>query len=231
MFEYKEIKADYSAELTFVENSTTLLFDLQKQQQHQSENYTVNSNYTTSETTVIDFIISFSYFAYIYYTPVITFTGAIGNLFSVLVFFRTKLKKLSSSYYLSALCISDTGFLIINFVSWLYIIDIDIYNYNIFCQLFTFLSSFCSALSVWFVVSFTIERFIAVDIPLKRQTMCTIKRAKSILIGLIAVSAIHNLPLLVLSSPVKDSSNSTVVCGIRHGYEVNFHSIKSIYFF
>lgn len=161
----------------------------------------------------------------LYYTPLLSVTGSIGNIISVFVFFRTRLRKLSSSYYLSALCISDTGFLILNFLLWLSLLDIHIYNENYYCQAFTFLSSFCSALSVWFVVAFTIERFIAVMYPLKRQTMCTVKRAKSVLIGLIIVSIVHSFPLLILSAP-RISMDDTTICDIKDGFEVRIHKKK-----
>lgn len=182
-----------------------------------------------SNSTFVDFMISFSENAYLYYTPMLTVTGTIGNVVSVMVFFRTRLRKLSSSYYLSALCISDTGFLLVNFILWLSLFNINIYNRNGCCQLFTFLSGFCSALSVWFVVAFTIERFIAVIYPLKRQTVCTVKRAKSILIGLIFVSAIHSLPLIALSAPAYTSSEPpTIVCEINKGYEVSISKYEFV---
>lgn len=166
------------------------------------------------EETITEFLDKINF----YYTPLLTVTGSIGNVISVLVFFRTRLRKLSSSFYLAALCISDTGFLMVNFLLWLSLLEIHIYNEDIYCQLFTFLSSFCSALSVWFVVAFTIERFIAVMYPLKRQTMCTVKRAKSVLIGLMIVSLIHSFPLLVLSAP--STSMGSTICDIKSGFEV-----------
>lgn len=54
---------------------------------------------------------SVAIFLSIYFTPAITVVGTIGNILSVVVFMRTKLKKLSSSYYLAFLAIFDTGFL------------------------------------------------------------------------------------------------------------------------
>lgn len=54
-----------------------------------------------------------------YYTPAMVAAGSLGNILSVVVFFNTKLKKLSSSYYLAAMCISDTGFLWASLVPWL----------------------------------------------------------------------------------------------------------------
>lgn len=156
-----------------------------------------------------------------YYTPLITCTGSIGNILSILVFFRTKLRKLSSSYYLAALGISDTGFLLINFLQWLNFFDIHLYNMDILCQLFTFLSGLCAALSVWFVVAFTMERFIAVLYPLRRQTMCTVRRAKSILYGLLLVSLIHSMPLLILWAPQYNTNLNLPTCDVVSGYEVS----------
>lgn len=54
-----------------------------------------------------------------YYTPAMVAVGSFGNILSVIVFLNTKLKKLSSSYYLAAMCISDTGFLWASLVPWL----------------------------------------------------------------------------------------------------------------
>lgn len=112
----------------------------------------------------------------VYFTPVITIAGTVGNVLSVMVFFCTKLKKLSSSYYLGFLAFFDTGFLWCNFTQWLGILGIHLYNSDGFCQLFTWLSNACSVLSVWFVVAFTMERFVAVMYPLKRPTLCTVSR-------------------------------------------------------
>lgn len=154
-----------------------------------------------------------------YYTPFITFTGTIGNVLSILVFFRTKMKKLSSSYYLAALGASDTGYLFLNFVQWLNVLGINIYNRDIVCQLFTFLSSTFCVLSVWFVVAFTVERFIAVLYPLKRQTMCTVRRAKSVLICLIVIGILHSSPVLI-SAKAYESKPGFMVCDVRPSLKV-----------
>lgn len=116
----------------------------------------------------------------VYFTPVITIAGTVGNVLSVMVFFCTKLKKLSSSYYLGFLAFFDTGFLWCNFTQWLGILGIHLYNSDGFCQLFTWLSNACSVLSVWFVVAFTMERFVAVMYPLKRPTLCTVSSEQDV---------------------------------------------------
>lgn len=157
----------------------------------------------------------------LYYTPALVCVGSIGNILSVLVFFKTKLRKLSSSYYLAAIGISDTCFLTGLLIGWLNFIDINIYNRNIFCQLITYFSGLCSFLSVWFVVAFTVERFIAVLYPLKRQTMCTVRRAKMVLCGLTTLGCVISTPYLFYSAPQYSRHIKDFICDVREEYKVS----------
>ncbi|KAI5735241.1 hypothetical protein M8J77_016104 [Diaphorina citri] len=81
----------------------------------------------------------------------------------------------------------------------------------------------CSFLSVWFVVAFTVERFIAVRYPLHRPSMCTVARAKVILISLTLLALALYSPYLFISGPQLSHDtrhhdtrqNSTVMyCGL-----------------
>lgn len=76
-----------------------------------------NASSVEPPTIVYQTLKSIAIFLSIYFTPAITVVGTIGNILSVVVFMRTKLKKLSSSYYLAFLAIFDTGFLWCYFVS------------------------------------------------------------------------------------------------------------------
>lgn len=129
-----------------------------------------------------------------YFTPVIVYLGSIGNGLSVFVFFSTKLKKLSSSYYLAALSISDNIFLACMFVVWLRFVEIDLFNKWGWCQLIVYLTSVCSFLSVWLVLAFTVERFIAVRYPLLRQSLCTVSRAKMFILILVFLAMAFSSP-------------------------------------
>jgi len=164
------------------------------------------------------------HFLHHYYIPVLCCTGSIGNILSVFVFFRTKLRKLSSSFYLAALAVSDTCFLVGLFVQWLNFLDLDVYNRNYFCQFFTFFSYLASFCSVWFVVAFTVERFIAVIYPLKRQTMCTVRRAKIVLFCLTIVGCLHCLPYIVIAKPVFMQKLNTTICDLNAEYKVSVYN-------
>uniref|UniRef100_A0A182N1U9 G-protein coupled receptors family 1 profile domain-containing protein n=1 Tax=Anopheles dirus TaxID=7168 RepID=A0A182N1U9_9DIPT len=154
-----------------------------------------------------------------YYVPALVLFGSIGNVLSVLVFFKTKLRKLSSSYYLAALGLSDTFYLIGQFVAWLNLVDLKIYIQEICCRFFTFSSSLCCFLSVWFVVAFTVERFIAVLYPLKRQTMCTVRRAKIVILALTIGGIFISLPIFFFASPQFSVSMNDTICDIVQEYK------------
>ncbi len=84
-----------------------------------------------------------------YVTPAIICIGLLGNTLSFIVFVFTGLKTLSSSIYLAALSVSDSGFLICVLFSWLVNIDIQIYHEPGWCQTFAYLTYVFSFLSVW----------------------------------------------------------------------------------
>lgn len=155
-----------------------------------------------------------------YGTPTIIGFGCAGNILSVLVFFLTSLRQQSSSYYLAALGISDTCFLVITFVEWLGLYNITLYHQSGYCQTFTYMSGVFSFLSVWFVVGFTVERFIAVQYPLKRQTMCSVRRAKIVLVLLTLVASIMNTPLLVLAESAFNVRMNGTICSVSSGLKV-----------
>ncbi|XP_053673427.1 alpha-1A adrenergic receptor-like [Anopheles nili] len=154
-----------------------------------------------------------------YYTPLLVVFGSIGNILSVLAFFNTKLRKLSSSYYLAALSISDTCYLVGLFVAWLNLVDLKIYTQEICCRFFTFSSTMCCFLSVWFVVAFTVERFIVVLYPLRRQTMCTVRRAKIVILGLTITGIFYSLPIFFYASPQFSPFMNDTICDIVLEYK------------
>ncbi|XP_026479642.1 somatostatin receptor type 4-like [Ctenocephalides felis] len=153
-----------------------------------------------------------------YYTPVLVCLGCIGNVLSVFVFFRTKLRKLSSSYYLSALAISDTIFLLSLLIMWLNFYGIRISNEPGMCQLLVYASGASSCMSVWSVVAFTVERFVAVLYPLRRQAVCTVARARAVLCGLIALALLHSAPLLLFSQPIYKKELNATICDVAEDY-------------
>lgn len=146
-----------------------------------------------------------------YLTVAIIVIGLVGNAVSFSVFVFTYLNRLSSSVYLAALACADGGFLFCLLVSWSSNIGIQLYNTPGWCQLFTFLTYVYSYLSVWFVVCFSVERYIAVCLPLRRHDMCTPRRAKIVVVTLSFVSALlYNFALW--TSTVQDLNFGRPYC-------------------
>ena len=114
----------------------------------------------------------------LYVLPIVVLIGLIGNTLSYAVFRGSYLRRYSSNVYLAALAWSDNIFLLCVLLSWTYLIGLDIYNKEGWCQSLVYFTYVTSFLSVWYVVAFSIERYIAVCFPLKRQEICTPSRAK-----------------------------------------------------
>jgi hypothetical protein len=189
--------------------------------------YYVYDTYETDDE-FMNFTKTFQYeigeFMTYYYTPGVVLFGVVGNILSVIVFLKTKLRFLSSSCYLAALGINDTCFLLGTFVAWLNFFNINIYDENYYCQFFTYMSGLCCFLSAWLVVAFTVERFIEVVYPLKRETMCTVKRACIVSSGLVLIGTLICIPFAVFASPRYSEYVDEATCNVGDKYEVRFDS-------
>ena len=112
-----------------------------------------------------------------YVIPVIIILGLIGNTLSFSVFVGTHLNRQSSSVYLAFLAAVDNAFLITLLLVWFGWVEIHIFKREGWCQTIIYGTYVCSFLSVWTVLFFTVDRFIVVFFPLRRQRMCTRRRA------------------------------------------------------
>ncbi|XP_061179288.1 thyrotropin-releasing hormone receptor-like [Saccostrea echinata] len=107
-----------------------------------------------------------------YILPVIIAIGVLGNVISFLVFLITALKKISTSVYLAALALSDTGFLLCVWIVWFDNMDMHFFHTNGVCQIVVYLTFVFSFTSVWFVNAFTMEMYISVFHPSKAAKVC-----------------------------------------------------------
>lgn len=156
-------------------------------------------------------------FSHQYYIPFIIMIGLIGNLLSCFVFLNTHLKMRSSSYYLAALASADFSFLFSLLLVWLNdTLGWRVFNKDGWCESVVYVSSVCSSLSVWLIVAFTVERFIAVQYPLHRPHMCTITRAKSIVAVLVVLAMASHSYSFVTAGVSRQ--NGVEICGLKSEY-------------
>lgn len=125
------------------------------------------------------------------YTPLLCLFGSLGNALSLSVFcLESKYRSQSSSYYLSALAISDTGFLLNLFAVWLEGIRGGVITSDVMCPLVMYLGQVTCFISVYLMVAFSIERYVAVHYPFSRPRICTKSKAKKLILAIVVTSLV-----------------------------------------
>lgn len=154
----------------------------------------------------------------IYAIPFLVVFGVVGNALSIWLFCTPAFRGHSSSCYLAALAASDTIFLLNLFVVWASNLLVNLFNRNGWCQGVTYLTHVSTFMSVWLVVAFTVERFIAVCYPLLRSLVCTVKRARAIVCGLAVIAIILYSYLLLAAGIEQITPGGEYQCTLRQGY-------------
>ncbi|XP_058804443.1 alpha-2C adrenergic receptor-like isoform X2 [Phymastichus coffea] len=157
-------------------------------------------------------------FSHQFYIPFIILLGLIGNMLSCFVFLTSHLKMRSSSYYLAALATADFSFLFSLLLVWLNNnLGWRVFNEDGWCESVVYVSSVCSSLSVWLIVAFTTERFIAVQYPLHRPGLCTTARAKTI-VTVLVVLALASHSYCFVTAGVVMQPDGIELCDMKYDY-------------
>lgn len=150
------------------------------------------------------------------FIPIIVFVGVFGNSVSMSVFTSNYLRRSSSSTFLVALACTDNVFLICLFLSWFDGSVDNILTSVRICQVISYLTYVSSFLSVWFVVGFTSERYIAICHPLRAKVFCTQVRERVAVVIFVMLSVV----LYNFASWTTDvyTSNSITRCTYKINY-------------
>jgi len=116
--------------------------------------------------------------------PVVVIAGLIGNLIALFVFSERSMQRRSSNVYLTGISLAGVGFLACVTLSWTAHTSINVYEFDGACQILTYVTYVSSFLGVWYVVCFTVERYVAVHYPLRRLSLCTATKARRTVIAL-----------------------------------------------
>lgn len=143
-------------------------------------------------------------------TIIFTF-GILGNIFVVVVIARSRKMHTPTNCYLLSLAVADSLVLVSATLPSIpepfYRVDEWPYG-RVMCSLLIFVQYLgvdCSSLSI---TAFTIERYIAICHPMKAQLICTVSRAKRIIVALWVVMILYCSPWLGLTG--KQLRNSLV---------------------
>lgn len=95
----------------------------------------------------------------------------------------------SSGYYLATLALTDLVFLCLQVVYELHAVwDVNTLNFPLLCESFPVVFLAAQYLSPLLVLGFTVERYISVCHPFKREIYCTTTRAKKVILCFFVVS-------------------------------------------
>ncbi|XP_055867883.1 cholecystokinin receptor type A-like [Biomphalaria glabrata] len=146
-------------------------------------------------------------------TPTICVTAVTGNVLAFFVFVSKSLRRTSCSWYLAARSVSDSGFLIFNFLSWLSeTFSLNFIHLAGMCQVFVFFTYLFSFLSVWLTVVVTLENYVRICRPFSVQKFCNTLIARNTILVLVSVGILlYNFPFWVNVSVATSYGNSTLV--------------------
>ncbi|KAK2139649.1 hypothetical protein LSH36_1677g00002 [Paralvinella palmiformis] len=122
-------------------------------------------------------------------TPIIVSVGTLGNILSLTVFLSKFMRRLSSSCYLTTLSICHILILITYVLfDWLHrglgywpgYELINLMSYRGVCHSFLYISYTLRFTSVWLIVAFAVERYVAICHPRYRRLVCGRSFAKKV---------------------------------------------------
>ena len=107
--------------------------------------------------------------------------GTLGNFLSLVVLTRPSMRQSSSCVYMTALAVFDTLAIWFGFTSQKlgYIPDVVTVW---FCRSLYFLLTLVNQMAAWLVVWMSSERFVAIYFPFKASKLCTVKRARAVIL-------------------------------------------------
>ena len=166
-------------------NSTTVVADIeavQQQQQQQQQQH----------------LATFDFWINGVFTNIVVILGLIGNLLTIVVLTRQAMHS-STNIYLCALAVWDSVVLVCTaLLTGLQAVPaLEYYKYHVYAYVVSYMypvALIAQTATIWLTVSFTVERYIAVCHPLKAASMCTISRAKIVIIGVSLGSTLYNIP-------------------------------------
>ena len=161
-----------------------------------------NNNNNNNSRTINMTITSDQLIIELYSFPFIVIIGTICNILIFLVMRSKKMRQQSTYFYMGVLAIADEMVLLNGCLNvWIIIyFGESLLFTQLGCKILGTIYYSASHFSVWIVVAMTIERFIAVAIPLQANHLCTVKRAKFVCFSLACIMLLINIHFLFTHS-------------------------------
>ncbi|KAH3814503.1 hypothetical protein DPMN_143005 [Dreissena polymorpha] len=164
----------------------------------------------------------FANYMWTYGSPILIVIGTIGNVLSIVVLLRPRLRKSTTMFYLTCLSFGDLFTLYTGLLRyWIHsAFKIDVRNLsNGACKVHTFLVYLWLDFTVWVLVSVTVDRCISVSLPFRVKRLCTIQRSRIVVTIIWGIMFIKNMHFFWTLSLVETWKYS---CGGSSPAEIHF---------
>ncbi|KAK6195558.1 hypothetical protein SNE40_000965 [Patella caerulea] len=140
------------------------------------------------------------------FSPLLIVIGTFGNLLSLLVLTRKRLRSSPAMFYLSILAVVDITVLYSGLMRvWLE----NVYNIQLremsegACRFHTFFVYFILSFSVWILVAVTVDRCIIVCAPFRAKSLSSLSIARKTLLAIALVLVVFNFHILFTQTLVQ----------------------------
>lgn len=133
---------------------------------------------------------------WVFIGPIIFVVGLCGNLLVIMVMSRKRMKGTTTCVYLRSMAVADLGVIIGGIIpEWLEAMQIIIFGdiHPVTCKIDKFFFYSFGDISIWILVIFTVDRFIAVCYPLRTKNICVASRAPYFALGAVFLAIAKNI--------------------------------------
>ena len=161
-------------------------------------------------------------------TPTILVTGSLGNLL-ILVVIGTSLHATDTNFFVWVIALADMLVLMCGLLpEWLEVLGVveleEVHPWS--CKISRFLRFTTMDTAIWLMVCFTLERFVAICYPFKKQTMCRMKRIRIYTISFLVCIILKNISVFWTRGEEWTNRNGTMVllsnCGMTSEFNADF---------
>ncbi|XP_062606185.1 thyrotropin-releasing hormone receptor-like [Saccostrea cucullata] len=160
--------------------------------------------------------------------------GLAGNILVIVVIVRRRSLQTPTNCYLLSLCFADCILLLSSNLPTIPepLLPAEDWPYGSFmCTLCVFLGYLGANVSSLSIGAFTVERYIGICHSLKAQTICTVSRARRIILALWTIAVLYCSPWLALAKVVPTYRNNTLVYSCTYTLKRYYYGIYYVFDF
>ena len=150
----------------------------------------------------------------LYWFPILTPIGMVGNILSFLVMIKPNNRKISTCIYMAAVSVNDNLMMLLALHNW-FVTTQHIFEWHVAqCKTVSFLTALAKQNSRYQILAMTIDKYVAIKWPHKAATYSTPRRAKFIVMGVLIFVLIYNSQNIFMTSLVGGKCRAYVLISL-----------------